>query len=259
MKQNRISWKSNKKAQLEHKLVSIILIVITFVIIIGVIQRAFTKFEGRDAEIVCQESIAARKVLTLQVGGAELKTLPRLCKTLDKEFSGDEEAVKEQLARSASRCWWMFGEGRQEEVIGSNLYQVFGFRREENACFLCYAAVIPDDDVTITKIELLRYLSRTPHHQVPDTTYLEYFHGYGGPGNVAVASDIESSGAYGIVFVSKATEASGPFGAVQDLLDNAGEELGVYYPEVNTETSSILIDRLSNLEQYHCESDIAGE
>ncbi|MBI1968884.1 hypothetical protein HYS49_03155, partial [Candidatus Woesearchaeota archaeon] len=248
----------NKKAQLEHKLVSIILIALTLLILIGVIQRGFSKFQGKDAEIICQESIAARATTAIQAGGAELKTLPKLCQTVDKDISGDEEEVKEQVAWLASRCWWMFGEGRYEEVIGENWYQVFGFRREENACFLCYAAVVPDEGVSISKVELLRYLSRTPHPRVPDTTYLQYLQGQGsetgGPGNVVVASDIESGGAYGILFVSKATEASGPFGAVQGLIADAGEELGAYYQTVNTQTSSILVDNLNAIEQYGCES-----
>ncbi|MDP3640014.1 MAG: hypothetical protein Q8R53_02305 [Nanoarchaeota archaeon] len=251
-----------KKGQLEHKLVSIILIALTLLILIGVIQRAFTKFQGKDAEVICQESIAVRAATAIQAGGAELKTLPKLCQTIDKDLSGNEEEVKEQFASLASRCWWMFGEGHYEEVIGENWYQVFGFQREENACFLCYAAVVPDEGVSISKVELLRYLSRTPHPRVLDTTYLEYLQGQGyesgGPGNVVIASDIESGGAYGIVFVSKATEASGLFGAVQGLIADAGEELGTYYQTVNTQTSSILIDNLNAMEQYGCESDIAG-
>src|SRR3989338_6076603 len=103
MKPTKKKKSLNKKAQLEHKLVSVILIALTLLILIGVIQRGFSKFQGKDAEIVCQESLAARAALAVQTGDAELKTLPLLCKTLDKDISGTAEEVKEQLDRKSTR------------------------------------------------------------------------------------------------------------------------------------------------------------
>lgn len=263
MKKNRIPRKSNKKAQLEHKLVSIILIVITFVIIVGVVQRGFTKFKGKDSEIICQESIAARAAVAIQAGDAELKTFPLLCQTLDKDISGETEEVKEQLARSMARCWWMFGEGRYDDLSGGvDPLRVVGFESADNACFLCYSLVVPRESLTesaISKRDMLRYVSDTPYPQVVDKTYLEYIQTYGGPGNVLVGSDISGGEAYGIVFVAKGATGGGPFLTLQTAVQNALTELGLYSNEVNTATSTIVLDRLSTInQQYRCESDIAG-
>lgn len=253
---------STKKAQLEHKLVSIILIALTLLILIGVIQRGFSKFQGKDAEIVCQESLAARAALAVQAGDAELKTLPLLCKTLDKDVSGTVEEVKEQLARSMARCWWMFGEGRYDAVLsGEGPLRVLGFESSENACFLCYSVVVPQEGLEegpISKRDMFRYVSNEPHPQVPDTTYLDYIQNYGGPGNVLVSSDIEAGEAYGIVFVAKGA-TGGILADVQRSVQNALAELGLYSSDTNLDTSTIVLDRLSTInQQYHCESDIAG-
>ncbi|HLC97674.1 MAG TPA: hypothetical protein VJC21_02745 [Candidatus Nanoarchaeia archaeon] len=263
MKPTKKKKSLNKKAQLEHKLVSIILIALTLLILIGVIQRGFSKFQGKDAEIVCQESLAARAALAVQTGDAELKTLPLLCKTLDKDISGTAEEVKEQLARSMARCWWMFGEGRYDEVVSSGFYplRVLGFEGSENACFLCYSVVVPQEGLEegpISKRDMFRYVSNELHPQVPDTTYLDYIQNYGGPGNVLVGSDIAAGEAYGIVFVAKGA-TGGALGDIQNSVQSALAELGLFSEGVNTDTSTIVLNRLSAInEQYGCESDIAG-
>ena len=136
--------------------------------------------DEKQAEVICQESIAARATFALQVNTKEsgasklmearVKTIPPLCKTIDKKIQGSREEIKKKIADKLARCWRMFGEGRYEEILhGSDLYLapiIFGMDNEPGKCFNCYNLLIDQDEIQggpINTAEFMDYLWTQPY------------------------------------------------------------------------------------------------
>lgn len=214
----------NTKSFAMGQLVIIILTVVSFMLIATVVSRAFSNKDDAAAEALCQESIAWRaatvlnintdeksKNLDIDVVKGKLKPIPTLCKTIDKKIDGDQRKIKEQLANQMARCWWMFNEGRYDEILhGSKVVPALISNLDEanNECFVCYATIINEDKFddkkeSIKSEEFLNYLATTNYTKVPDKTYLDYIQSFGGPGGVQILTNIEPRHAYGITFMAK--------------------------------------------------------
>ena len=168
-------------------LVGLIITLVAGSLLMWTAYSKLAKADEKQAEVICQESIAARATFALQVNTKEsgaskliearVKTVPPLCKTIDKKIKGSREEIKKQMADKLARCWWMFGEGRYEEILhSSDLYLapvVFGMDNEPNKCFNCYNVLIDQDEIPdgeknkgdITVAEFVDYLWTTPYRQ----------------------------------------------------------------------------------------------
>ncbi len=196
----------NKKGMEAGFLIAIIIVIASFVLIAGVLTKWLSSADEKEAERLCHDSIALRAATTINVNpekkltdviSGELTLAPQLCKTIDKKVNGDREEVKKQIAEKIARCWWMFGEGRYEEILKDKnvdltlLPGLFEFQDYKNNCFNCYTILIDQDEIKggpISGEELTRYLSTTPYRKVKDTSYLNYVQSSGGPGRVVITA-----------------------------------------------------------------------
>ncbi len=183
-----------KKGMAAGVLVTIILTIIAFMLIAGVITRFTSQADDKQAELLCHDSIALRAQTQIKVDGtwakSEVKPIPVLCKTLDKKITGTREEIKEQIADKVARCWWMFGEGRYEELLSSGSVdiapQFFGMSNSPNKCFTCFSILvgkIEGDKTPISYAEMLDYMLKNhPPKLKSDINYIKYIQNYGGPG-----------------------------------------------------------------------------
>ncbi len=213
----------SRKALAMGQLVIIILAVASFLAIAGLLAKSYANKGDKDAEVLCRQSVQLRANTALQINPdaedsfikATIKAVPVMCKTLDYTVSGEKEEVMGFLAEKMARCWWMFGEGRIEELLhGSKLAvlpDIFGVEEYENKCFTCYSIVVEAlEDGEIAPHEFMNYLANTNYEKV-GKTYLEYIQSYGGPGSLAyllvneqgVPQGIKERHAYGISMAPK--------------------------------------------------------
>lgn len=209
---------SSKKGIAAEQLVVIVLVIAAFMLIAGVVTRFMSNADDKQAENLCRDSIAVRAATSISIDGTfihgEAKLSPVLCKTIDKKVSGDREEIKQQIANSMARCWWMFGEGKYEQILdnGAMAPAFFNLDQSENDCFVCSTAPINEDSFEpITTQEFYRYLSTTKIPTVKDKTYLEYIQQHGGPGAIQLLENIEPRKAYGISFLAKNKDLEGTF------------------------------------------------
>jgi hypothetical protein len=203
--------KTNKKGVTAGFLVGVMITLITFVLIAVTIQNFASQADEKAIENICFDSVSLRARTALQINTgdevddddidlieATVKAVPVLCKTIDKEISGNREEIKQQVAEKMARCWWMFGEGRYEEILHSGGFRVlptvFGFANVENECFNCYNLMITEDEIDggdIPAHEMVQYLSEKKYSKV-NITYLKYIQSYGGPGKAMVIAPLIS-------------------------------------------------------------------
>lgn len=208
----------HKKGFVAQELVKIALIVLALILIGGTIGRFLAKSDDISAEVLCFDSIAWRaktaanlnvEIASLDLLRSELKFIPTLCKTIDKKVSGDSEKIKAKIADDMARCWWMFGEGKYDEIMrtAAAVPTAYNLDQVENQCFVCYAELIEEEEFdTISAEEMFDYMRITPYPKIANTTYLDYIQYHGGPGQAALLTAVEPRHAYGITFMAKNKE-----------------------------------------------------
>ena len=183
-----MKWTKTKRGVvITTTLVKITVLLISFLLIAGSIARFASKVDEKESEAICRGSvdIRASSLTSAKIAGIEvedIKTTPLLCKTIDKEISGDREEVMDKLAEMMTRCWWMFRLGKTEDLFKS----VPGTSRQ-NFGQVCYTALIKeidDDRKYFTGDELLAYMADKKHKDMQDGSYLDYIQHGGGPGRI---------------------------------------------------------------------------
>jgi len=177
--------KFNKKGMSAEFLVGLIITLVAGGLLVWTAYDKLSKADDKQAEVICQESINFRAISALQINKndrdkidiikAQIKS-PVLCKTIDKKIQGSKEEIMDQMAKKMARCWWMFGEGRYDEILHSSkvhiLPAVMGISNEPNKCFNCYNLLIDQDEIkdkdgnevkSITTEEFMQYLWDTPY------------------------------------------------------------------------------------------------
>ena len=170
------------------------LLLISFFLIAGLLGQFASRTTDLEAELLCHTSIAQRARTAVQVGetsGFDLKLAPSLCRTIDAKVSGSREQVLRGVSDKMARCWWMFNEGRSDEILDS--FSSDGYLRAlsveglgRNDCFNCYSVLVDQKEIPggpIEAAEINEYL-RTNNYAKVNKTYLDYIQGYGGPGRV---------------------------------------------------------------------------
>ncbi len=139
-------------------LVTIIISLASFFVISAAITHFLSNSDDKAVENACHSSILARAETAVRIGSADesvvsvsLRSIPPVCKTMDEKITGDRTVIKKQIADKIARCWWMFGEGRYEEILEtadvSFLPFLFGTGSLENQCFVCYTIIIDQDTI----------------------------------------------------------------------------------------------------------------
>ncbi len=198
-------------------LVALIITIASFMLIAGVVMRFMSSAEDKEAEILCHDSILLRAQSAVNIGGplvdAEIKVIPSLCKTIDKKIKGDREEIMEQMAQKIARCWWMFGEGRFEEILHGQTINVLpsllGVDNQPNKCFNCYNIMVDQDEIKegpILYSEFIDYMwTHSPPNVNKSVNYLQYIQSYGGPGMFVniVEGSIKPGHAYTVSILPK--------------------------------------------------------
>ena len=238
-----------KRGMEAAQIVIIIITIVSFMLIAGAVTRTYAKAEDKEAEVLCRNSIDLRARTMINVQGeiidANINAVPVLCKTIVKKVTGEREKIKEQIADSMARCWWMFHEGRYEEILQSSsailLPSLYGFEEYENQCFTCYTLLVDAPalkESPITAEEMMVYLSTNKYSKAPNWSYLDYIQRYGGPGRVAYlaideqekALPIETGRAYSVSIAPKLNEIEGSlFGKLSTKVGFAGVTTGAAY------------------------------
>ena len=209
----------NKKAIAINVLISIMISVLFLFMVGSAIKNLDTNKEEKELEVRCKTSIdnRARTAIgvnedsDLSVLKATIKSSPVLCETIKKKLKGDDSKVLREISEKLARCWWMFGEGKYEEILHgtdvSFLPLLFDHAEMKNSCFDCYNLMIDSNNVDITPPDLTRYIYETSMLNF-NMTYLEYIQTWNGPGKVVFLAPegIKSENAYTISFAAKNKE-----------------------------------------------------
>lgn len=293
-----ISIKTKKGIGFEF-IITASLLLISFFLVAVLLAKYGAKTNDLEAELLCQTSIAQRARTALNIDWeagedgvtlfkSQVKTIPPLCRTVDKKISGTKEQLLRQVADNAARCWWMFGEGRYEELldnVDADVFPaIFGFDEvgfspspeQANQCFNCYTLLVDQNEISggaITQEELTQYLTNHTYAKV-NRTYLDYFQGYGGPGRVVLTMpEMLPNHAYTISMMPKNKKESTFWkGVIQQAAGTllAGSGLGfplIYIGQQNQladafkerDVSSIYISTLEEAQLRCGEGDIVGQ
>ncbi len=203
-------------------LAGVIIVLVSFFAVGGVVGYFATKMSDKEAENLCHDSIIFRAKSTLNVGGTEIKVSPPFCKTIDKEFSGSREEVMRTFSELASRCWWMWGEGRYEEIMQSKkIWEILGLSAS-NPCFVCYTVALDEskdfkEGTFIFGQELNDFAYSTTYKKLGNETYLQYLTYSRGPGRLLTMAHLQPGHAYGIAFAPKNKEDVTWYGAAAKI------------------------------------------
>jgi hypothetical protein len=204
--------KLNKKAIQAGFLVALIIVLTSFVLIAGTVFRFMVTADDKQAETLCKDSIALRAATALSVGGAEVKTVPPLCQTIDTKIKGDVLSIQTQIADKMAKCWEMMGEGRYPNSIWKNI-NIGG----TNQCFICYTLLIEESGEFSTSenipLQSFEHFIRTTPYRDPDNkrTYLDYIQYGGGSGRIVGAlpeKGITARRGYAVAFKAKKGKCS---------------------------------------------------
>jgi hypothetical protein len=204
----------NKKAQITmNMIIKIMLVLAAFGLVFLFVMFGSDKASYAAEENTCHSSVVFRTMSSLNVADTNVNIGPLLCKTFDKKITGTKAELESQISKMMARCWWMYNEGRQDDLFNSaELSTLLGFDGDNNKCRLCYTVLIDQDEIedgSIGSGELFNYLLQTDHYQIKGATYLDYIQSYGGPGEPVIMESVYPRGAYGIAYLSKSTDNSG--------------------------------------------------
>ncbi|MBI2665003.1 hypothetical protein HYX12_00075 [Candidatus Woesearchaeota archaeon] len=164
--------------------------------------------DKKDVEL-CRSSVILRTSTGMSFDNSETKTYwaPLLCPVIEPEIGGDREEIKEQMAQMMAKCWYMYNEARQDEVLEpAGVLRALGWEDNTNECALCYIPKITNKEIeggSIEAPEMFQYLYKNDHYRIKGKTYLDYIQTYGGPGKVAIMDSIKPQQSYGVAFLSR--------------------------------------------------------
>jgi hypothetical protein len=267
---------SKKKAIAAGQLVLIIVTIVSFLLIFVTVSKLVEKADSKDAELLCHNSIALRISSAVSALGTEIKTVPNLCKTIDKKIDGDREEIKAQVAYMMSRCWWMFNEGRAEQILEDTSpltisRDIFNLAKTGNDCFLCYGVIIDESDISggdISIREMTNYMRETNYPSIKNSKYLDYIQSFAGSGKIAVLDKIKPQNTYGIVFMSRNDADAGWWGEGDNVIPTSSEAGSLeaikakreFYGSEERDVSIIAFDNIKDISASGCAvRDFAGE
>jgi len=225
-----------KKGMEAGFLVALIITIVGGLLVGGVVMRFMSNTTDKEAENLCHDSVALRAKTAITHDGIldkeVIKSIPALCKTIDKKITGDREEIKEQIAHKMARCWWMFGEGRYEELLDSSQFSLlpslFSFDRSKSKCFVCYNIMIDEKNINPIPVWEMQEYMDTHNYPGSNITYMQYIQSYGGPGKIVFGTPlIYPQTGYGISMMPKLEKGSSFWGSAAKVLAGAVIVVGV--------------------------------
>ena len=146
--------KFSRKSQVKL-LMWLIMATLSFVIILGLWKIAFSKVPDKASEDACFIFNAVRTKAKLEIAGKEIIGVPRACKKIEKigdksipedTYAQNAEGAKEQLSNMIAKCWWMWLEGRDPNIMEIEFFS------GKNKCFICYQFGV-DKDISFSAAE----------------------------------------------------------------------------------------------------------
>lgn len=257
----------------------VVILLIGAFVVISVITLFMLKASDREAENLCHDSVLFRAKSALNIAGTEIKATPTFCKTIDKKVSGRPEEVKKTFSDLASRCWWMWGEGRYEEIMESeSFWQLLGLNAD-NPCFVCYSVALDEgpsftEGNLVSGQELIDFAYATSYKKT-NQTYLQYLTYTHGPGRLLTLSHLQPNRAYGIAFAAKNKDdvtwydpvvkiggglaliaVTGGIGAAAIVGSGVAD---IQKLQTERDVSTIYIDELGSIQSYCYQGDLGGD
>ncbi|MEK6900350.1 MAG: hypothetical protein AABX05_04475 [Nanoarchaeota archaeon] len=256
-------------------IIGIMIVLIAFFLIAGMLLRFTSKVNDKEAEILCHASIAVRTRSAIQIGesaGLGAKLVPAICQTIDKKISGKKEELMTKIADKMATCWWMFGEGRYEELLHSwDLNLVVVGTIHGNKCFNCYTMLIDETEIEngqITRKEMEEFLMTHNYAKIGNetskVTYFDYIQSYGGPGRtVMLTPDISPRQGYAISIMPKNRAQSNFWEDADNFFSPSSEgippEQLIKTAYAERDVSSIYIGPITEAQELCGSGDISGQ
>jgi len=165
----------NKKrnASVGFTLIELILMIIGVGILIVLIVSYLSKADEKTSENLCRALNAIRAGTKVDTSVGTYTFAPRACKTIDKRQdlpsnnyinnpNSIKEGAKAEIRDLMTRCWWMWLEGRDQNVFDKKWYNL------QNGCFICYTFNLGKDVKSFTYDEFAHSL--TAAYYAVDTT-----------------------------------------------------------------------------------------
>ena len=228
-----------------QKLAIWLLTLFAFFFIALLIKNIISSSGPLQSEIICHDSLALKAKTTVSVGPQTIVSSPALCTTINKEISASKkDEAMDQFSRAMERCWWIWLEGRVNEVFGPQ--GVFG-KDDKTKCFVCNTLVYQKGP-TFTKTDLLLHLAelKSKYQKSDILSYIQ------DRGYVGVYEDAFTPGeVYALVFASNIDENiwKSSFGRI--------EGFGIPYNENGLWL--LKLNRFDKQQPCYYQPDIAGE
>ena len=161
--------KEDTKGMAFQTLIGIILLVAGFILVIGLIENLFSRAEGPAAEELCRTTNVfyakgdPAKDIPLSL---DIRLSPNACKSANipdvptRTYSQDTNGAMKNVAELMSRCWWMFLEGSDPELLGKRGF--FGSDKKAK-CIVCYQFTL-QNGMGFPSDNLPKFLSDTPYY-----------------------------------------------------------------------------------------------
>ncbi|HLD72097.1 MAG TPA: hypothetical protein VJA23_00780 [Candidatus Nanoarchaeia archaeon] len=227
------------------QLVIIMITLVAFVLIAGTISRFISKAEGKEAEIICHDSLALKANTKLDIGIKDIST-PALCKTLDKKFSAStQEEAMDFMALAMERCWWIWLEGQYDELFGSSVISV---SKDKTKCFVC-STLIYEEGPAFSKLDFLNNLNQIKSKYRGGGSILSYIqeNGY----THIIEESFNSQNVYAVVFASNIDE--------NFWTTSGSRSMGFEIPYHQNGIWLLSMNRLEAAQPCYYQPDIAGE
>ncbi|MFT4261167.1 MAG: TPM domain-containing protein [Candidatus Woesearchaeota archaeon] len=126
---------------MESTLGKLIIAVIVSVILLVTITMMYQGLLGKATEDTCRASVLLRTQAVVDLGlfGKVERITPLVCNTFNEgTLRGNREQVKYQVADLMSKCWYMYAEGRVDNIFSDH-------DEDSNMCKICYTFRIPNN------------------------------------------------------------------------------------------------------------------
>lgn len=159
----------NRKGLALPFFIDFILLIFGAVLIIQFINVKFAQADEKTAENLCWGFNAIRFATRQEApGGVKFNIAPRACKTINKNelpgkdykenVGGVKEGAKKEIKDLMMKCWWMWLEGSQPNILDSSTTSF------TNKCFVCYTFSLKDG-INIPITEFLASLNE-PYYAI---------------------------------------------------------------------------------------------
>ena len=128
----------------------ILLLTFVGIMLFSLFSYGASKANDKLSENLCRTFNVLRFATEIDAGPAKFKVAPNACKTINKrdelpskEFKyntqGEQEGAKAEIRDMMARCWWMWVEGKYQNMFNSKWYNL------KNGCFICYSFSVADN------------------------------------------------------------------------------------------------------------------